>query len=87
MDAQRQFGDQVTFIGVASLTDDIGDIEGFVSNADAGGFAHIPDVDGVIWDQFGVNSQSTYVYINDDGTWERSGYGSLHADVQELIDR
>jgi len=38
-----------------------------------------------VWDRFGVTRRSTYVYINDDGTWRTSGYGSLRDDVEDLI--
>lgn len=47
---------------------------------------HIPDSAGVIWDRFEIDEHRTYVLINDDGTWEKTGYGSLEADVVGLIE-
>jgi len=57
----------------------------FVAQRGVGGFNHIPDPQGVIWDRFGVRSQRTYVLINDDGSIRLTGYGSLEQDVQGLI--
>ena len=47
---------------------------------------HIPDGDGVIWERFGITEHRAYVLINDDGTWEETGYGSLEEDVLGLIE-
>jgi hypothetical protein len=60
-------------------------MEDFVRNRGVGNFAHVPDPDGGIWRRFGVVQQRTYVLINDDGTWRRTGYGSLEQDVLGLI--
>lgn len=57
----------------------------FIQRHGAGAFPHIPDPNGEIWRRFGVVQQRTYVLINDDGTWRRTGYGNLAADVQGLI--
>ena len=46
-----------------------------------------PDIEGEIWQRFGVTQQRTYVLINDDGSFERTGYGSLENDVRDLISR
>ena len=73
----------MTFIGVPGLADAEAMRE-FVDDNGATGFVHLDDADD-IWDRFGVSRQSTYVYIDDDGTWRASGYGSLRADVEALI--
>ena len=57
----------------------------FVDTHGAGAFQHVDDTATTLWSRFGVTNQSTYVYINDDGTWERTGYGSLISDVEELL--
>ena len=62
-------------------------MERFVSQTNATAFDHIPDEDGVLWQRFGVSQQRTYILINDDGTWERTGYDSLRDDVLDLIAR
>ncbi len=33
-----------------------------------GGFEHIIDTEGVIWSDYGVVSQPSFAFINDDGT-------------------
>ena len=62
-------------------------MQGFVDETGTQGLRHIPDVDGVIWERFGVSQQRTYVFIDDDGSWRTAGYGSLADDVRELIER
>lgn len=57
---------------------------GFIDENGVDGFTHLDDATE-IWERFGVTQQRTYVYINDDGTWETAGYGSLPADVEALI--
>lgn len=56
----------------------------FVAENGVDGLAHLDGGDAV-WNAFGVTQQRTYVYINDDGTWRTSGYGSLQEDVEGLI--
>jgi hypothetical protein len=86
VEAQQLFGDQVRFVGVPGLANE-GSMVEFVADTGTGVIDHIPDPDGEIWDRFGVIQQRTYVYVNDDGSWQTSGYGSLHSDVEELIAR
>lgn len=85
METQAEFGDRVRFVGVPGQAEQDA-MEEFVAETATGDLDHIPDVDGEIWDRFGVRQQRTYVYVNDDGTWRTSGYGSLAKDVQALID-
>ena len=59
----------------------------FVATHGADAFQSVDDPNTELWMRFGVTSQSTYVFINDDGTWRASGYGRLEADVQGLIDQ
>ena len=84
MEVEQQYGDQVRFVGVPGLASE-GSMRGFVDQTGTDGLAHIPDVDGVIWERFGVGQQRTYVFIDDDGSWRRAGYGSLAQDVEDLI--
>ena len=86
MEAQQTYGDEVRFVGVPSLSNDEA-IAKFVAERGVSGFEHIPDVDGVLWDRFDVSEHRTYILINDDGSVEKTGYGSLDEDVQSLIER
>ena len=57
----------------------------FVNEQGVGAIQHVDDPSAELWTRFGVTRQRTYVYINDDGTFEQSGYGSLLEDVEDLI--
>lgn len=87
MGVEQEFGDQVHFIGVPSLTNDVTAIEQFAADTGSAAFLNIPDLDGLLWNNFGVREHRTYVLINDDGTWSLSGYGNLRGDVEDLIGR
>lgn len=84
MEVEAQYGDQVTFVGLPSLADRE-DIDAFIADTGTDRFLQVPDLERSVWEQFGVLEQRTYVFINNDGSWRRSGYGSLQADVEELI--
>ena len=84
MEVEQLYGDQVRFIGVPGLAD-VSSMRDFVASTDTEDLIHIPDEQGVIWERFGVSEQSTYVYIDDDGSWRTAGYGSLASDVEALI--
>ena len=86
MDVEEQYGDQVAIIGVPGLSN-VDAMREFVEETGTGDFVHLPDPDGVIWNEFGVRQQRTYVLINDDGSFEQTGYGSLEQDVLDLIAR
>lgn len=83
MSVQQQFGSQVRFVGVPGLAGS-SDFGPFINQHGASGFAHIENGDD-LWRRFGVTMQRTYVVINDDGTWRRTGYGNLAGEVQTLI--
>lgn len=59
----------------------------FIERTGVNAFPHIDDNGGEIWARFGVSQQRTYAYVNDDGTFRLSGYGSLEQDVVDLIDQ
>ena len=84
MEVQEIYRGQVQFIGIPSLSD-AAEMRAFIEETGVTGFPHIADVDGEIWERFGVVAQRTYVYIDDDGEWRQSGYGSLLEDVKALV--
>lgn len=86
MEVEATYGDQVTFVGIPGLSD-VPEMAAFIDDTNTGGIAHIADQGAALWKRFDVFEQRTYIYINDDGTFERSGYGSLEANVQDLIAR
>ncbi len=42
----------------------------FVTNNGVDAFPHIPDLEGEIWESFGVASQPSFAFINDDSTFD-----------------
>lgn len=84
MEVQQQFGSQVTFVGIPGLGSSEEFAE-FIADTGVGSFQHIDDPGGELWARFGVVQQRTYILINQDGTAERKGYGSLGSDVANLI--
>lgn len=60
-------------------------MERFINETGVDSLVHVPDLTGDLWARFDVRRQSTYVYINHDGTMTQTGYGSLVEDVVKLI--
>ncbi|PXY21271.1 protein disulfide oxidoreductase [Prauserella muralis] len=59
----------VTFVGVASQ-DDAGPMRDFVRDYGVGGFPHLNDSGGELWQRFGVTYQPAYAFVSADGTVE-----------------
>lgn len=74
----KEFGGRVQFIGVAGLGP-VSDMQQFVSQTKTGGFTHLADVDGSIWNRFGIAAQPAFVFIRADGS-DKSFLGGLGAD-------
>ena len=52
-------------------------------------FPHAADIDGDVWEHYGISSQPAFVFINDDGTFD-TRLGSLGEDglterVEQLL--
>ena len=56
-----------------------------------GGFRHVYDTDGSIWQAFGVTGQPAFAWVNDDGTFtvQQGGIGKwdILKNAQELLER
>lgn len=71
--------------------DDLGPVEDFVERHGLEGFPHAYDADGEIWSRFGTIGRSVFVFVDDDGTIEATGYGEygdadkLDAKITELL--
>ena len=74
----KQFGGRVQFVGVAGLGP-VPDMQQFVSQTKTGGFIQLADVDGSIWNHFGIAAQPAFVFIRADGS-DQSFLGGLGAD-------
>ncbi|MEK9525347.1 MAG: hypothetical protein VWZ83_02980, partial [Acidimicrobiaceae bacterium] len=72
---QQQFEGRARIIGVASR-DSIEQMEAFVADTGVDTFPHVTDIDGDVWEFYGIGSQPAFVFINDDGTFD-TRLGSL----------
>jgi thiol-disulfide isomerase/thioredoxin len=74
--AEPDWPESVTMIGVAGLSD-AEQAKVFVDDHGVGGFKHVYDTDGSIWELFGVTGQPAFAYVDDDGTFtvQQGGIG------------
>ncbi|MCP3988816.1 MAG: hypothetical protein GY724_07070 [Actinomycetia bacterium] len=54
-----------------------GDFAGFIEQTGTGEFTHLDDETGELWTRFGAKGQSTFMFINDDGSFVQTGYGLI----------
>ncbi len=58
---------EATFVGVAAL-DEESAMQEFVDKYDIGSFTNIADVDGSVWQRFGVTAQPAFAFVSADGS-------------------
>lgn len=65
-------------------------MSGFVERHGLGGFDHLVDEDGALWERFGIVSQPAWVFVNDDGTARTLvgslGAGGIRAEIDRLVE-
>jgi hypothetical protein len=59
----RQFQDRVAFVGVGSR-DGVPPMREFVDRHGMGDLAMAADVDGVVWQRFGIVAQPAWVFVD-----------------------
>jgi len=64
-----RYSDQVITIGIAGRGKQA-EMAQFVSDTGVGSFAQLADLDGSIWNAFGIYGQPAFAFINNDGTVE-----------------
>jgi thiol-disulfide isomerase/thioredoxin len=67
-----KYAGKVRFVGIAGL-DKVPAMRTFVSTTKLGEVTHLADEAGVVWKQFGITQQSTYVVIDASGAIVDSG--------------
>lgn len=84
----RAFNDQVTFIGIPGRGK-VPEMRQFVADTGTDGFSHVSDASGDLWQQFGVTSQPSFVFIDSSGKATRLtgslDAGALRERVQSLL--
>jgi thiol-disulfide isomerase/thioredoxin len=87
--AEPDWPAEVTMIGVAGLSD-AEQAKVFVDEHGVGGFRHVYDTDGSLWELFGVTGQPAFAYVDDDGTFtvQQGGIGKwdILRNAQELAE-
>lgn len=79
----------MTFVGIGGRGN-ASEIDDFVARHDLTGFTQLNDDGQALWNRFGATGRSTFLFVNDDGSFSRTGYGevsqsSLMAAVEGLI--
>lgn len=77
----KSFKGKINLIGVAGLGP-VNDMKGFIKDTKTGGFQHLADENGKIWNKFEIVSQPSFIFISKSGVTERIA-GSL--DKSELF--
>ncbi len=77
-----EFEGRVTFLGIAGLGP-VSDMQAFVAETGTSGFEHVADLDGQLWQRFGVVAQPAFVFIDGDGAAELYAGG---LDAEQLRD-
>ncbi len=62
-----QANPQITFVGVAAQ-DQLPAMKEFVAKYHMGSFTHLADLNGSVWQRFGVTQQPAFAFIAPDGT-------------------
>ncbi|MFW7415384.1 redoxin domain-containing protein [Demequina sp. SO4-18] len=82
-EAIAELPEGVEMVGIAGRSDDVGAMEEFLEWTGTGDVTHVMDMDGAIWEAFGVLQQPAFVFVNDDGTGTRAGAGLKAEDILE----
>jgi len=70
-----EYEGRVRFLGVPGRSA-VPEMQEFVADTGTGALTHVVDVDGSLWQRFGVVAQPAFAFVEEDGTVETFG-GSL----------
>ena len=79
------------FIGIASQAPGA-DLGAFIDKTGTDQITHLNDETGDLWNRFGTEGRSTFMFVDQDGSFELTTYGSvdkarLVEEVERLIAR
>jgi len=86
-DAIAQLPEGVELVGVAGRITSEEEVDEFLDFTGVGDATHVMDTDGSLWEAFGVALQPAFLFVNDDGTFERAGAGVTTEDILEQAER
>lgn len=66
-------------------------MQAFLDDTGTGGFPQAVDEDGSLWLRFGAEIRSSFLFVGDDGSVQRTGYGEMTEErlteaVEGLVD-
>lgn len=88
---EAQYGEQVEFVGIGGQAQPGSDYTGFIEGTGTTDFTQLIDDSGELWERFGTGGRSTFMFINQDGSFRLTSYGVVDQDelvtqVERLID-
>ena len=86
-DAIAQMPEGVELVGVAGRITDDAEVGEFVDFTGTGEGTHVLDEDGSLWEGFGVVLQPAFLFVNDDGTFEKAAAGVTTEDILAQAER
>lgn len=72
----REFEDRVPVVGVASR-DQVEAMQAFVERHDLSHVPHAADVDGEVWERFGITGQPAWVFVDGETGAVTREFGAL----------
>ena len=85
-EAAAQVAGSVTVVGVASRGS-VDEMRAFIDDTGTGGVTHVADVGGDVFRQFGVVTQPTFVFVDDDGRSQTFAGALSEGDLLEAMRR
>ena len=86
-EAIAQMPEGVELVGIAGRITSDEEVDEFLDFTGVGDARHIADEDGALWEGFGVVLQPAFLFVNDDGTFEKGGAGLTTEDILDQADR
>ncbi|GIG54057.1 redoxin family protein [Demequina activiva] len=86
-DAIAQMPEGVELVGIAGRITDENEVGEFLDFTGTGDATHVLDEDGTLWADFGVALQPAFLFVNDDGTYEKGGAGLTTEDILAQAER
>lgn len=77
---------RVRVVGVAS-SGSLEDMQAFVTETGSGDLTHVADVPGEVWARFGVVTQPTFVFVDDDGRTQTVPGGLPQASLVDAMEQ
>ena len=78
------------FVGIGGDASGGDALDEFIGLTGTRGFPQLNDADGALWERFGTGGRSTFMFVNDDGSFVLTTYGIVDRDrlieeVERLI--